>query len=100
MSSTAGAVDTRTGQTTELIVRLRAAIWLTVLALMGFLALLLTWRRIVGALSEPPSGFGLIVAAAALLLAAASLRRMAPWESGNPHAFSLPGIAAFLLLAA
>jgi len=100
MSSTAGAIDTRTAQPAELNRHLRAAIWLAVVALMLCLAMLLTWRRIAGALTEPFTGFELIVAAVMLLVVAAWLRWSAPSFIGMDLTLSLPGAAAFMLLAA
>jgi len=53
---------------------LRAAVWLTLLLLASGISIFLTWRRIAGALSAPPSGLSILTAGVALALASALLR--------------------------
>jgi hypothetical protein len=63
MSSTAGAArQSEVANDRELIV----ALWLVLLALACVLAVFLTWRRLAGALVQPPSGWVLVTAAFAL----------------------------------
>src|SRR3954468_3053489 len=100
MSSTAGAIPTRALQPAGLGRNLAAAIWISIVLLAISVAVLLTWRRIAGALSDPLTGFQLVASAIALLLSAAALRHVAPGRIDTRAEFSLPGIAALLLLAA
>jgi len=99
MSSTVGAIQTRALQPADLGRKLAAAIWISIVLLGAFVAVLLTWRRIAGALSDPFSGLQLVITAIALLLSAAALRRLAPGRMESRAEFLLPGIAALLLLA-
>src|ERR1041385_3034014 len=98
MSSTAGAIQTRPSQPAEIARYLKAAIWLSIVLLAGCVGVLLTCRRIAGALSDPLSGLQLLITAIALLFLAAVLRRFAPGRMDSRAEFSLPGIAALLLL--
>jgi hypothetical protein len=98
MSSTAGAIEVHRARSVE--GDLRGAIWLTILALACGLSLFLTWRRLVGALVQPPAGAALVCAAFALAISAALLRRAAPRDSGREIVSFLPGVVAVLLLAA
>jgi hypothetical protein len=95
---------------------LRALIWLVVVVIACGLSLFLSWRRIAGALVQPPSAIGLVIAAVGLAVAATLLRRVWPvrsrgseptrGRSAPPSAtdvdlpFAFPGIAAILMLAA
>jgi hypothetical protein len=100
MSSMVGAIQTRASQSSDLGRHLAAAIWFSILLLGASVAVLFTSRRIAGALSDPLSGIQLVAAAITILVCAAALRRIAPGRMETTAEFSLPGIAAFLLLAA
>jgi hypothetical protein len=125
MSSTAGAVETRSAKTVAMDRDLAAAVWLALLLLAGGLSLFLTWRRIAGALVQPPSGGALVAAAIALSSAVALMRSLVcegrfsllgteysvlstqvtnlltlPSQSTSQLLLLLPGVAAVLFMAA
>jgi hypothetical protein len=101
---------------------LRALVWLVVVVLSCGLSLFLTWRRIAGALVQPPSSAALVGAAIGLAIAATLMRRIWPlhtrrvgqvpgstpraWSAiaGPPSPgidlpFALPGAVAVLVFA-
>jgi len=100
MSSIAGAADSGRGSKSLPVGdALRAAIWLATLLLGSGLSMLLTCRRIAGALDQPPSSAALVLAAIGLAIAAALLRRATPRVAALKAASACPSVVAILLLA-
>jgi hypothetical protein len=101
MSSMVGAAESgRDWNSLPLGDALRAAIWLPTLLLGSGLSLLLTCRRIAGALNQAPSGAALVLAAISLAIVAALLRRATPRPVGPEMGSACPSVVAILILTA